>query len=390
VRRGLAGDDNLVNAWGQKGRLAFAGEGRHLRGMIARLDRLMLRLAPRAPAQWGVVLALSGVFLVVLEAFRLPAALLLAPMIAGILFSAAGGTIRVPEFVYTGAQGVVGCMIAKSLPLSNLSEAVRDWPVFAAGVGSTVVTAALIGWLLTRWRVLPGTTAIWGSSPGAASTMTVMAEAFGADVRLVAFMQYLRVMCVAGAASVVASLAMAGGGHALPAVVWFPPIMPAGLATALVIAFAGAFVGRAFRIPAGALMVPLIVTSIATGAGLVTIQLPPWLLALSYALFGWSIGLRFTREILLHAARATPRLLAAIAALIATCGVFGMALSWAAHVDPLTAYLATSPGGADSVAIIAASSKVDVAFVMTMQMMRFVVVLATGPALARFLAGKAQ
>jgi membrane AbrB-like protein len=358
--------------------------------MIATLDRLMQRLERRPFAQWGIVLVLSLVFLVLLEAVRLPAALLLAPMIAGILFSAAGGTVRVPEFFYAGAQGVVGVMIAKSLPLSNLAEAARDWPVFVLGVGSTVVTAALLGWLLTRWRVLPGTTAIWGSSPGAASTMTVMAEAFGADVRLVAFMQYLRVMCVAGTASVIASLVMAGGGHPLPPLHWLPPIEPSHLAATMAIAFAGAALGKIARVPAGALMVPLAATSLFTWTGTVAIQLPPWLLAASYALFGWSIGLKFTRAIFLHAARATPRLLTSIGALIGTCAVFGLLLSWATGVDPLTAYLATSPGGADSVAIIAASSKVDVPFVMTMQMMRFVVVLATGPALARFLAGKAE
>jgi uncharacterized membrane protein AbrB (regulator of aidB expression) len=55
-----------------------------------------------------------------------------------------------------------------------------------------------------------------------------------------------------------------------------------------------------------------------------------------------------------------------------------------AGIDPLTAYLATSPGGADSVAIIAASSNVDAAFVMSMQTLRFLGVLLAGPALARF------
>nr|WP_281247820.1 AbrB family transcriptional regulator [Paraburkholderia lycopersici] len=43
-------------------------------------------------------------------------------------------------------------------------------------------------------------------------------------------------------------------------------------------------------------------------------------------------------------------------------------------------------GGADSVAIIAASTSVDVRFVMAMQMARFLAVLVIGPAAARFLA----
>ncbi|NVN12209.1 AbrB family transcriptional regulator, partial [Nguyenibacter vanlangensis] len=124
------------------------------------------------------------------------------------------------------------------------------------------------------------------------------------------------------------------------------------------------------------------------GGGLAII-LPPWLLAVAYALVGWSIGLRFTRPILRHAARAAPRVLAAIAALIVLCGGMGWVLARLAGIDPLTAYLATSPGGADSVAIIAASSPVDLAFVMAMQLMRFVVVVAVTPALTRFLARRA-
>ena len=124
-------------------------------------------------------------------------------------------------------------------------------------------------------------------------------------------------------------------------------------------------------------------------AGLLTIELPPWLLAISYALVGWSIGLRFTRPILAHAARALPRVLAAILALIAACGGLA-ALLVVAGIDPLTAYLATSPGGADSVAIIAASTPVDLPFVMAMQTARFLVVLFVGPHIARFVADRTR
>jgi uncharacterized membrane protein AbrB (regulator of aidB expression) len=45
-----------------------------------------------------------------------------------------------------------------------------------------------------------------------------------------------------------------------------------------------------------------------------------------------------------------------------------------------------SPGGADSIAIIASSTKVDLPFVMAMQAARMVIVLLSGPTLARFIA----
>lgn len=113
-------------------------------------------------------------------------------------------------------------------------------------------------------------------------------------------------------------------------------------------------------------------------------ELPPWLLAASYALIGWTVGLRFTADVLRTAARSLPRVLGAIVALIGACGLIGAALTLFAGVEPLTAYLATSPGGVDSVAIIAASSgRVDVVLVMTLQVARAISAMSLGPTLAR-------
>jgi membrane AbrB-like protein len=121
------------------------------------------------------------------------------------------------------------------------------------------------------------------------------------------------------------------------------------------------------------------------GTGLLHITLPPWLLAISYAFLGWSVGLGFTREILVHASRALPQVLLATFVIIGFCGLLAWILVHAAGIDPLTAYLATSPGGMDSVAIIAASSNVDLSFVMALQTVRLAVVLIVGPPLARFI-----
>jgi membrane AbrB-like protein len=65
-------------------------------------------------------------------------------------------------------------------------------------------------------------------------------------------------------------------------------------------------------------------------------------------------------------------------------------LVYAAGIDPLTAYLATSPGGIDTVAIIGASSNADLSFIMAMQTVRLVFVLVAGPPLARFLAQRTE
>jgi membrane AbrB-like protein len=332
-----------------------------------------------------VLLVASLAFIVPLELMRLPAALLLGAMAAGILVAVFEGQLAVPGRPYVLAQGLIGCLVARSVGPAILATMLQQWPLFLAGVCSVLVISTSQGALLARWKVLPGTTAVWGSTPGAATVMVLMSESFGGDPRLVAFMQFLRVMLVALVASIVARLWVAPGAVSA-AVDWFPAVAAGPFWETMVLAVVGAIVGAKSRIPAGPLLIPLIAGIALSCTGLITITLPPWLMAGCYALVGWSIGLRFTREIVLYAARVFPKIAASTLTLIVLCG----GLAWLLHVsvgtDPLTAYLATSPGGADSVAIIAASSNVDLPFVMAMQTARFMLVLLVGPTLARAVA----
>lgn len=336
-----------------------------------------------------MLLVLSAAGVAVLEAVDIPAALLLGPMAAAILVAAFGGRVHVPIRSFQLAQGVVGCLIARALPISVLGEMRHDWLLFVATILSVIAVSVLLGWLLARWQVLPGTAAIWGSSPGGATAMSLMAEAYGADVRLVAFMLYLRVMLVAVVASLVSRLWVIGSGNAEPVVDWWPAVAWMPFVETIAVVVIGVLLGRLFRLPAGSLLIPLALALALSNSGLMTIELPPWLLAVSYALIGWSIGLRFTRSVLVHAVRALPRVAASILTLIAVCGGLAGLLVWVAGVEPLTAYLATSPGGADSVAIIAASTHVDLPFVMAMQACRLLIVMIVGPTLMRFIAGRA-
>jgi len=336
--------------------------------------------------KWTALAVVSALLTTGLELLHLPAALLLGPMAAAIILAVRGAGLRIASPLMTLAQGVVGLMIATILPASLLGEVAARWPVVLAGTLSTLVASAALGWVLARSGLLPGTTAIWGSAPGAASVMTILSESYGADIRLVAFMQYLRVACVALSSALVARI-YGVSTVAATGVDWFPAMPFAGVVVTLALAAVLAFGGDALRIPGGTFLLPMFGGMALVQMGVMTIHLPPWLLALSYALIGWGIGLRFTPAILGHAARVFPQVFAAIVALLLTCGAAAWALVVFAGVAPLTAFLATSPGGLDSVAIISASTTVDVPFVMAMQMARFLLVLFTGPTLAKLLSG---
>lgn len=333
-------------------------------------------------ARWGALVVLSLIAMVALEAGDVPAALLLGPMLAAVLIVTLLGRIPMPRWPVLIAQGVVGCLIARNISYSIVSTVLDQWPLFAVCVVAVIVTSFGIGSLLAHLRVLPWTTAAWGSAPGGASAMTLMAQSHGADHRLVAIMQYLRVALVALVASIISRLLAPGAGPAVTEIVWFTPITESTLFTVLVI-LAGVALGRILRIPSGGILVPLTLGGALQAAGILVLDLPPWLLAVSYAVIGWNIGSGFTRQIIAHAARVLPQIMVATIALIAICGGFAAILHATSGIDPLTAYLATSPGGADTVAIIAAASPVDTPFVMAMQVTRMVVILLVVPPFSR-------
>jgi hypothetical protein len=335
--------------------------------------------------QWTGLVAASLGMAVLLLSVHAPAALLLGPLLAAMAIASGGAQLRLPLSPFVFAQGIVSSMIAKMVPISIVGDVVSHWVLFTVGVMSVVAVSSLLGWIMTRMQVLPGTTALWGTSPGAASVMTLMAEAYGADPRLVAIMQYLRVLMVAGVAAIVARTFGISPEHKAAAIVWFPPVAWVPFAETVALAIVGPIIAQRLNIPAGAFLVPLVIGGVLTHFGLIQIEQPTWLLAACYTMVGWNIGLRFTRPLLIHAAKALPRILLCIFIMIGLCGGVAVMLVEVAGVDPLTAYLATSPGGADSVAIIAASSNVDVSFVMAMQTVRLIAVLLLAPILTKFI-----
>ncbi|GJE12526.1 MULTISPECIES: AbrB family transcriptional regulator [Methylobacterium] len=334
---------------------------------------------------WAALIAASAAVSYGLVRAQFPAALLLGPMIGAIAFGVGGSRLHVPRAAFQASQAAIGCLVAHAVTGQIAQTLLEDGPLIVAVVLVTVAVSGLVGWILTRLRVLPGTTAAWGSSPGGASAMVAMAEDFGADPRLVAFMQYVRVAAVVFSASLAARFlmdtpvpgaAVAGSGEVTG---------PLSLLATLAVAVVGAGAALALRVPAGAQVGPMVLGSLLHATGLVRMALPVPLLELAYACIGIYVGLRFTRETLRLTFTALPGILAATFSVIALCAAWGWGLTLLLPIDLLTAVLATSPGGLDSVAIIAVGSKADVSFVLAVQTLRLFVVLLTGPLLAKWI-----
>jgi membrane AbrB-like protein len=353
-------------------------------GSLVLPARLRLGSWP-VPLLWLALLALSAAIFAGWSALRLPAALLLGPMIGAIVLGVNGAKLHVPRVPYLGAQALIATMVAGSITRSILVTFSHQYWLFCGVIFGTLLGAAGIGWLISRAGLIPGATAVYGITPGAANAMVILGEAEGADARLVAFMQYSRVLLVAMAAALVARFwAHLGNAHA-PAAPWFGPVPWGNLARVLILALLAQQFARVLRLPAWALLGPMILLSALHAAGWLQIDLPRWLLAAAYACLGWHIGLGFRRDALIHAGRAMPVVIVAALSLMGFCAALAWCLVNFTGTDALTAYLATSPGGLDSIAIIASSTpQVDMPFVLALQSVRLLCVIALAPLIAGF------
>jgi membrane AbrB-like protein len=337
-------------------------------------------------SQWAGLTLLSALLISFFRAIELPAALFLGAMIAGVIFGVRGSTIRVPRFYFYFSQAVIGSLIAQMMISDILSNFFYKWPLFLAIILSILGASYAIGFGISSYKLLHHTTAFWGLLPGGSSVMIFMADAFGGDSRLVAFMQYARVLLVAVAASVLTHFYIPNPEMLTTPIPWFPHIHWHALSASLVLISLGIIFAYFTPIPAGAILIPLITGSILHLSGLVELEIPPWLLASAYIVLGWTIGMRFTPKSLSHALKTLPQTLLAIISLMVFCGFLAYLLVIFGNIDPLTAYLATSPGGMDAMAILAASTHADMPFVMALQMTRFVLILMLGPPISRWLA----
>ena len=312
---------------------------------------------------WIGLIGLSAGLVWVLKLAEAPAAALLGPMIGAMAFALCGQNLRPSPLVRLSSQTTIGCVIAGVLGAS-LSPAMlgRIGPALVVS-GGTLCLALGLGILLTRWRWFSGPTAVWGLAPGAS----------------VALMQYFRILLVAFSAIGIAHwVGRPSAGHITASEQI--DLSPAALAITFVLGALAAWLGNRSGVPAAALLISALAGAALVGAGVV-LQVPPIVALAAYAIVGWTVGAGFNRANLCGAARALPKIAIAVVILIVACAAAGLLSSLAFGLDPLSAYLASSPGGVDTMLIISTATAVDLPFILACQVVRFILVVALAPPL---------
>jgi membrane AbrB-like protein len=361
-------------------REAAGGPGRVLRVGGTR------RIAELVDATLVVAAALAAT--VVLDALDLPSPSLFGGLLAGLVRGlTVGRRLAVPRPGMTAAQALIGVSVGALVDPETLVAIGEDWlPVLLVVLGTLALT--VVAGLLMRLQ--PGITPVTGAFAmiaGGASGITAMSRELGADDRMVAVLQYLRVLIIVVSMPVAATAvfgAEPGSGGAL--VGEGGPGWPAGLLFSVVCVATGLPLARLLRIPVPALLGPLLVAAGLDLGGLSGgAQVPPLLELAAFLMIGLTVGLNFTRASLRTIGRALPLALAIIVGLIVVCAGLGAVLAVTTDASALDAYLATTPGGLYAVLATARDAGADATFVLAVQVLRLFVMLLSAPLLARWL-----
>ena len=246
----------------------------------------------------------------------------------------------------------------------------------------------LIGVSLRRFANLEAGTALLGALPGGAGEMIAMSDSIGADVRLVTVMQYGRLLAILATISVVGHFAGApasGGQHAITSASTYHT-EPLNYLVSTVIALIGALVGVRFRIPAGTMIIPAILAALAGILGIPAAPWPPLVMASAYLVLGLQIGGNFDAGVVAQLRRLGWFILLSNLFLLGASAFLAICLMPLLKIDLLSAYLAATPGGLDSVAAMATDLKADAALILAVHSLRLISVVTVGPYLVQFVA----
>lgn len=336
----------------------------------------------------GVALATFAAS-IAMGAVGLPTPALFAALLVGIAYAliAVRRPLDVPVGGMTIGQALIGVALGAELNAWTLRAVASNWFGVSAVTLATLALSLGVGIALARLTGISQATGTLGLVAGGASGIVAMADELGADSRLVAFMQYVRVLVVVLVAPLVATILLAHGESGLPQTEPIGTGLVGDLAFTGGCALAGALVARRLRIAAGLLLCPLAIAAILSVSGVAgDASVPALVQSLAFALIGLQVGLRFTVATIREARALLPWVLGAIFVLIAGSAGLAVLLVPLAHVTFADAYLATTPGGLPAVLAASVGIGANTTFVVSVQVLRVFIMVIAAPPLVRIVA----
>lgn len=319
---------------------------------------------------------------------RLPLPWMMGAMTLTTIAAVSGVRIAIMPRVRMVFVAILGIMLGSAFTPQILDH-LQYWAISFLWLSLyVVVTTFLVRHYYIRFAGYDSVTAYFSAAPGGLSEMIMAGSAFGGDEA--------RISLAHGARILVAVFVLSFGYR------WLGGYTPTGtgaisnatplnlidlvwLTGAGVIGFFGA---RLIRLPAYALVGPMIVSAGLHVAGVTSSRPPAELVAVAQVVVGSMIGARFTGLPLRLVVRGIGLAVGATGILLLVAAGFGFAVDATAKMPFRSALLAFAPGGLAEMSLIALALGIDAAYVSSHHVVRIFMIVVAAPLVFRLLRRK--
>ena len=313
-----------------------------------------------------------------------------APWLTGAMLGAAGAgawrplkdvgpTFRDFAFLLGGLS--LGCAVRPET-LRAFAHYPLSLAILAVGVVLTIIFSTYALMRLFGWRRAE---AIFASSPGALSTVVILASSENCDLRRVVVVQMMRLFVIIAClpSLMIGSGMLAGHGPGAAG----SAMTALETAEVFAIGLVAAYVAIWLRFPSPWFLGPMIAAGSLTGSGLITDIFPPALATTGFVMIGAYMGVRFhglkARDIL----NIFPAALVSLVITLVTAFSLAFVAHWVARIPTAEALIAFAPGGLEAMAILAFALHLDPVFIGAHHLARFLGIGLGLPVLIRFWPG---
>lgn len=344
-----------------------------------------MKMPAGLPARLFTALAIGTGGGWVFSMIGVPLPWILGAMSATIPAAIMGVPMEVPNRFRLVFVAVLGLVLGGAFTPEVLGRA-ASWTGSLAGLfGFLAAAGALAFVVLRRTGRFDPVTAFFASAPGGLGEMVLFAHAYGGDERAVSLIHSMRI---------IVSVAVIPVGYRLfagyvpqpgPGAVAGWTIMPIDAAALLGIAAAGYALGKVTRLPAAALVGPMVLCAAAHLAGWTTAKPPPNLVAFAQVVLGASIGARFMGVPVRRVADVLMAGSGLTVVMLALAAGFAFGVSEVTDLPFTAVLLGFAPGGLVEMCLVSIGLGIDTAFVSTHHLLRIAIIVMAAPMVFRYL-----
>lgn len=359
-----------------------------LRYFPAEWSRLLLEKSNIAIiAKLALALLIGSLGGWVFTSLRMPLPWMLGPMVFCLVAAVFRLPVATPKVIRPPMTATIGVLLGSSFT-PEIIATLPVWISATAGLMLFLATAAVICvfyfWKIARFDLR---TSYFCGMPGGVVEMLMLGEHYGANTRSIALVHATRnlliifslpfiIQILSNADLTRANVVTAAQDSAemLSSIAWLATTAAAGL-----------LAGRLLRLPAQALLGPMLISAIVHALGLTDFKPPPEIVVIAQLVLGTIIGCRFAGAKAMEIGRIMFLSLGSTLILLGFTLLFALLLASLSPFSLVSLLLAYSPGGLAEMGLLAILLHVEVAFVTSHHIFRVILVTSSAGLISRFI-----